>query len=119
MAPSTPIAQAIASGTQDIAALADLFCASSVDCNILANHIGYGNLAVSTLSLLGVLGIVKTALKITLGPERCRAAGFSPDSVRELFGYTALEAAANKKLVDCDAVTVRFGVREIVIEKEK
>ncbi|KAH0542517.1 hypothetical protein FGG08_003113 [Glutinoglossum americanum] len=119
MAPSGSVAQAIASGTQDIAALAGLFCTSSVECNALATHLGYGNLAVSTLSLLGVLGMVKSALKISLGRERCRATGFSLDSIRGLFGYTALEAAANKKIVDCDIVTVKFGAREILIEKGK
>ncbi|OCK84340.1 hypothetical protein K432DRAFT_401221 [Lepidopterella palustris CBS 459.81] len=119
MATSNTVAKNLVSGSQDVAALAGLLFSNSVEKSALATHLGYGHMAISRLSLLGILGIVKTAFKITLGRERCTAAGFSLDPVRGIFGYTALEAAANQEIVDCDIVTVHFREKEIIVEKAK
>ena len=44
----------------------------SVETNALSMHQGYGTVVVSALSVLGLLGLVKSTIKIGLGLERCR-----------------------------------------------
>ncbi|KAF2801801.1 uncharacterized protein BDZ99DRAFT_483353 [Mytilinidion resinicola] len=106
--PKDTLAQSMASGTQDIAALSALLFSGSVERNAIATHLGLGNLSISQLSLLGMLGMVKSALKIALGNDRCQAAGFGLESLRGIFGYTALEAESNALIVECDVVRVEF-----------
>src|SRR6266511_4206668 len=93
------VGQAIASGTQDLAALARLSCTDSVEKNSQATQNGSISVAMSSLSMLGLLGLVKSTLKITLGLERCRAAGFNLDSIRGLFGYAKDETAVAGNMV--------------------
>ncbi|KAF2498212.1 hypothetical protein BU16DRAFT_579389 [Lophium mytilinum] len=106
--PQDTLAQSMASGTQDIAALSALLFSGSVERNAIATHLGLGNLSISQLSLLGMLGMVKSALKIALGNDRCQAAGFGLESLRGIFGYTALEAESNALILECDVVRVEF-----------
>jgi hypothetical protein len=106
------------SGTQDIAALSALLFSGSVERNALATHLGLANLSISQLSLLGMLGMVKSALKIALGNERCQAAGFGFESLRGIFGYTALEADANPQVVECDVVRVEFESKGTLVVKK-
>lgn len=80
------IGSSIANGTQDLAALLGVFGTDSVERNVLATQQGTISIAISSLSMLGLLGLVKSTLKITLGLDRCRAAGFNLDSIRGLFG---------------------------------
>jgi hypothetical protein len=81
------VGQAIVSGTQDLAALAGLFCTDSVEENFLRMQLGYGAVFVSSLSLLGILGLVRGCLKIFLGLQNCQNAGFSLTTLRGFFGY--------------------------------
>ena len=78
--------QILATGTQDIAALVGLFATESVE--RYAFDIGKGFLAtaVSTLSLLGLLGYVRLLLKFVLGPSGCGKAGFDTKALRPRFG---------------------------------
>lgn len=88
------VGSSIANGTQDLAALVGVFGTDSVDRNALATQQGTISVAISSLSMLGLLGLVKSTLKITLGLDRCRAAGFNLDSIRGLFGYGRGEPAS-------------------------
>lgn len=73
------VAHVLASGSQDLAALAGLFCTDGVERNVLATHMGYGSVAASSLSILGLLGLVKSTVKLALGLEKCKN-GFSSES---------------------------------------
>ncbi|OBT68200.1 hypothetical protein VE03_02365 [Pseudogymnoascus sp. 23342-1-I1] len=117
MSSSDSTAQTIATGTQDLAALAGLFCTDSVESNALSMHQGYGTVVVSALSMLGLLGLVKSTIKISLGLERCRAAGFNLESLRGIFGYSATETPARGEKVDCSSISVQFLKDEVVIMK--
>ena len=64
-------AQSIAAGSQDFAALAGLFCTDGVERNLLATQYGYGSVAVSSMSILGLLGLVKSTMKVALGLDKC------------------------------------------------
>jgi hypothetical protein len=105
---SNSFAQSIAGGTQDLAALAGLFCTDGVERNALSVQAGYAAIAVSSLSLLGILGLVRSAVKVALGLRRCSNAGFNLDSLRSLYGYLPEEADASKDMVECDLVEVSF-----------
>ncbi|MCJ1351821.1 MAG: hypothetical protein MMC33_001805 [Icmadophila ericetorum] len=61
--------QNLATGTQDFATLADLFATESAENKVLATDRGLGSSTISSLFLLGVLGLVKSALKIALSLE--------------------------------------------------
>ncbi len=75
------LAQGIASGTQDLAALAGVFCTEAVEQSVHATQDGYVSVSISSFSMLGILGLVKSAVKIALGLERCQSAGFNLDSI--------------------------------------
>ena len=64
---SDSIANDLASGSQDLAALIGPFYTDGVERNVLATHFGWGTVAVSALSLLGVLGLIKSLIKLALG----------------------------------------------------
>jgi hypothetical protein len=102
------VGASIANGTQDLAALAGVFGMDSVERNALATQQGTISVAMSSLSMLGLLGLVKSTLKITLGLDRCRAAGFNLDSIRGLFGYTRGEPATRGKIYECTSIKVTF-----------
>ena len=71
------IAQLLVSESQDLAALANLFLTDAVEHSVLATHLGYGTVLISALFALGLLGIVESYLKASLGLEICRAADFN------------------------------------------
>ncbi|CAA9956638.1 hypothetical protein PTMSG1_00246 [Pyrenophora teres f. maculata] len=102
-------AQTIASGTQDLAALVGLFCTDGVERNALFVQSGYFGIAVSSLSLLGVLGLVRSAVKVALGLQRCSNAGFNLDSLRGLYGYLPEESEEQKNRIECYFTEVTFG----------
>ncbi|KAL9636906.1 MAG: hypothetical protein Q9204_002076 [Flavoplaca sp. TL-2023a] len=108
----------LASGSQDLAALLGLFCTQGVERNALANNFGYGTVVASSLSLLGVLGLVKSSIKLALGLKRCEQAGFNLDSLRGIFGYLEGESPSQGTKLDCMVVKVTFGSRKILIHKE-
>ncbi|OCK84624.1 hypothetical protein K432DRAFT_288521 [Lepidopterella palustris CBS 459.81] len=111
-------AQAIATGSQDFAALAGLFCTDGVERNLLAAQYGYASVAVSSLSILGLLGLVKSTVKIALGLEKCITAGFTVDSLRGRFGFLPDEMAPID-LVECDVVDVQLCDEVLFIRKKK
>ncbi|KAK1917575.1 hypothetical protein P3342_000288 [Pyrenophora teres f. teres] len=102
-------AQTIASGTQDLAALVGLFCTDGVERNALFVQSGYFGIAISSLSLLGVLGLVRSAVKVALGLQRCSNAGFNLDSLRGLYGYLPEESEEQKNRIECYFTEVTFG----------
>jgi len=101
-------AQDLASGSQDLAALAGLFCTDGVERNALATQTGYGTVVVSSLSILGMLGLVKSTIKIALGLEACSKAGFSLDSLRGIYGYRRAETTSEGMLYDCHETNVKW-----------
>jgi hypothetical protein len=102
------IAQTLASGSQDLAALAGLFCTDGVERNALAVQFGYFAVASSALSLLGVLGLVRSSIKVALGLVCCLNAGFNVESVRGLFGYLPTEVTPSSDMIECDFIKVKF-----------
>ena len=113
------IAQVLASGSQGLAALASLFLTDAVEHNVLATHLGYGTVVISSLSALGLLGIVESCLKASLGLERCRATGFNTDSMRGLFGYAAGEPATGGEIIEYKAVTTKFLPDAVRVHKKR
>jgi hypothetical protein len=98
--------------------LAGLFCTDSVERNSLNTQFGFGAVLISPLSIVGLLGLVNGCLKLSLGLTRCRAAGFDLGSLRVLFGYLPGESPAQGgDLVPCDAVTVEFTPKEVIVSK--
>lgn len=98
----------LASGSQDLSALAGLFCTDGVERNALATQTGYGTVVVSSLSLLGMLGLVKSTIKIALGLDACAKAGFSLDSLRVVYGYRKGEITSEGRLYECYDTHVKF-----------
>jgi hypothetical protein len=119
MAEQTNIGQSLASIAQDLSALAAFFCVDSVEQNYLATQNGELSVAVSCLSILGLLGMIKGMLKVTLGPKICRAAGFNIEPIRGLFGYSKDEKAAKGNTIQCYRMTVTYSHEDIVINKEE
>ncbi|KAJ9667282.1 hypothetical protein H2201_002483 [Coniosporium apollinis] len=79
---------------------------------------GYGSVAASSLSILGLLGLVKSTVKLALGLEKCSTAGFNVDSLRGRYGYLPDESI-NTDLFDCDAVDVVTTKEDLYISKQK
>lgn len=114
------LASSLAQSSQDVAALAGLFYTESVEHHSLATQFGFGAVLVSPLSILGLLGLVKGCLKLSLGLTRCRAAGIDLASLRGLLGYLPGESPQySGDLVPCDAVTVEFTADEIIVTKSR
>lgn len=114
---SDSTATILASGSQDLAALIGLFATEGVERNALAFHLGWGSVVASSLSLLGVLGLIKSSIKLALGLEHCAVAGFNLDSIRGIFGYLPEESPALGKSIPCDYVTVQLSYQELKITK--
>lgn len=113
------IAQVLASGSQGLAALASLFLTDAVEHNVLATHLGYGTILISSLSAFGLLGIVESCLKASLGLEKRRATGFNMDSMRGLFGYAAGESATSGEIVEHKAVTAELLPDAVRVQKKR
>lgn len=116
---SDSVGSNIANGTQDLAALAGVFGTESVERNALATQNGTVSIAVSSLSMLGLLGLVKSTLKITLGLDRCRAAGFNLDSIRGFLGYGRGEPASRGSIFECYSIKVTFALDKIIIHRKE
>jgi len=112
------IGEGIAAGTQDLSALAGILCTDGVEQNVLALHNGYGTVCVSAFSLLGILGLVRTSVKLALGREGCNTAGFGVVNMRPLYGYDASDLGT-AGIVDCDWVHVEFGEGGVKVRKQK
>ena len=117
MAEESSTAAILASGSQDLAALAGLFATEGVERNALAGHLGYGAVVSAGVSLLGILGLVKSSVKLSLGLERCRKSGFSIDSLRGFFGYEARETPVIGSMVRCDLIQFRVEEESVVFSK--
>jgi len=100
MTATSSAAEDLATGSQDLAALAGLFCTDGVEGNALATQSRYGTVVVSSLSLLGMLGLVKSTIKLALGLEACSNVGFSLDSLRGIYGYRSGEIPSEGKLYE-------------------
>ncbi|KAL8920305.1 MAG: hypothetical protein Q9172_004564 [Xanthocarpia lactea] len=109
----------LASGSQDLAALLGLFCTDGVERNALACSFGYGTVVASSLSLLGVLGLVKSSIKLALGLKHCEQAGFNLDSLRGIFGYLEGESPSQGTKLESMVVKLSFADDGVRIEKER
>lgn len=109
----------LASGSQNLAALLGLFCTDGVERNALAYSFGWGTVVVSSLSLLGILGLVKSSIKLALGLKYCQQAGFNLDSLRGIFGYLPGESPATGCLVECGVLQVKMSSSGMSITKTK
>ena len=116
---SDSTASALASGSQDLAALLGLFATDGIERNALASHLGWGSVVASSLSLLGILGLVKSSIKLALGLDYCSSAGFNLDSVRGIFGFLPGESAASGPLVHCDFAVVQISSQGMKITKSE
>ena len=76
----------LAAGTQDLAALVGIFASDSVEPYAFNYSRGWLSPLASTLSLLGVLGYIRGLVKLALGREGCRKAGFDTKAERTFFG---------------------------------
>ncbi|KAF2837597.1 hypothetical protein M501DRAFT_1017973 [Patellaria atrata CBS 101060] len=102
---SDSTAQVLARGSQVFAALAGLFCTDGVERNLSAAQFGYATVAASSLSILGLLGLVKNIVKTALGLQRCITAGSSLVSMRGHFGPLVIREPPNGSC-QCDIVDV-------------
>ena len=109
----------LASGSQDLAALLGLFCTDGVERNALAYNFGWGTVVASSLSLLGVLGLVKSSIKVVLGLRYCQQAGFNLDSIRGTYGYLPGESPVTGCLMECHVAIVKISGQGMSIKKEK
>ena len=109
----------LASGSQDLAALLGLFGTDGVERNALAFNFGWGTVVASSLSLLGVLGLVKSSIKLALGLQYCQQAGFSLGSLRGIFGYLPGESPATGSLVECSVIQVELSPSQMIITKTR
>ena len=109
----------LASGSQDLAALLGLFCTDGVERNALAYNFGWGTVVASSLSLLGVLGLVKSSIKLALGLRYCQQAGFNLDSLRGIFGYLPGESPATGRVVECSVIQVELSPSQMSITKTR
>lgn len=114
-------AQTVATGSQDLAALAGLFATDGVERNALATEAGYGTVISSALSILGILGLVKSSIKVALGADRCKASGWNVDSLRGMFGYAPSDSDRSTGLdvVSCLIVNVEFNHKMVSITKKR
>lgn len=76
----------LATGTQDLAALVGIFASDSVEPYAFNYSRGWLSPLASTLSLLGILGYIRGLVKLGLGREGCRKAGFDIKAERTFFG---------------------------------
>ncbi len=109
----------LASGSQDLAALLGLFCTDGVERNALAYNFGWGTVVASSISLLGVLGLVKSSIKLALGLQYCQQAGFNLDSLRGIFGYLPGESPVTGSLVKCSIILVELSSSGMTITKKQ
>lgn len=109
----------LASGSQDLAALLGLFCTDGVERNSLAYNFGWGTVVASSISLIGVLGLVKSSIKVALGLRYCQQAGFNLDSIRGIFGYLPGESPVAGCLMKCHVATAKISGQGMSIKKEK
>lgn len=97
--------QIFSDGTQDIAALVGIFATDSVEKYAIDYSKGYLATAVANLSLLGLLGFVRLLVKLGLGADGCRKAGFDMKALRPMFGVQ------DEEYVPTDAVHKVFYMR--------
>ena len=87
---------------------------------MLATEYGYTTVISSGLSILGVLGLVKSSIKLALGLRQCISSGWNPDSLRGIFGYDFDESERSRgKTRDCLRVSVFQEKDQLVIDKER
>ena len=104
--------QIFADGTQDIAALVGIFATDSVEKYAIDYSKGYLATAVANLSLLGLLGYVRLLVKLALGAEGCRKAGFDMKALRPMFGVQ------DEEYVPTDAVHEVYYMRRKKFERQ-
>ena len=92
--------QILADGTQDLAALIGLFATGGVERYAIDFTEGFVPPATAPLSLLGLLGYVRTLLKLSFGVELCERVGFSIASLRSYTGVRHPDFTPDDKVVN-------------------
>ncbi|RPA76596.1 hypothetical protein BJ508DRAFT_417514 [Ascobolus immersus RN42] len=90
--------QVLADGTQDLAALVGVFATDSVERYAVDYTHGYLSVAVSTCSLLGVLGYVRALFKLAIGPKACENSSFPTAPIRPIFGVAESDRLSMEEL---------------------
>ena len=103
----------LASGSQDLAGLLGLFFTDGVGINALVNNFGWGTVVASSLSQLGVLGLVKSSIRLALGLKYCQQAGFNLESIRGIYGYLPGESPATGSLLECGVLLMKSSSSEM------
>ncbi|RPA81481.1 hypothetical protein BJ508DRAFT_376395 [Ascobolus immersus RN42] len=111
--------QVLADGTQDLAALVGIFATDSVERYAVDYARGYLSVAVSTCSLLGMLGYVRALFKLYLGPKPCEKAAFPTVPIRCMFGVAAADRLTKEELITVNYIRRRTEGGEYVFEVVK
>ena len=83
--------QVLAGGSLDLTALIALFATDSVERYALDYTQGLISAAATPMSLFGILGYVKTLLKLSIGPEFCDRVGLGTKGIRPYSGLAISE----------------------------
>ena len=92
--------QALADGTQDLAALVGLFATDGVERYTIDYTRGFLPPVTAPLSLLGLLGYVRALLKLSLGADFCERTGFSTGSLRSYAGVRHRDVPQNERIIE-------------------
>ena len=92
--------QILADGSQDLTALIGLFATDGVERYAIDFTRGFLPPATAPLSLLGLLGYVRTLLKLSFGVELCERVGFSVASLRSFTGFRRSDFTPYNKVVN-------------------
>ncbi|KAI9786692.1 MAG: hypothetical protein M1839_006243 [Geoglossum umbratile] len=92
--------QVLADGTQDLAALVGLFATDSVERYAFDFSRGFLPVAMSTCSLLGLLGYCRALLKPAMGSHACEQSAFPTVALRPYMGVAARDRLPSDELTD-------------------
>ncbi|KAI9859406.1 MAG: hypothetical protein M1813_006743 [Trichoglossum hirsutum] len=92
--------QVLADGTQDLAALVGLFATDSVEGYSFDYSRGFLGAAMSTCSLLGLLGYCRGLLKLAMGSHACGQSAFSTTMQRPYMGVAEKERLPSEELTE-------------------
>ena len=86
----------------------------------MATQHGYTTVISSCLSILGVLGLVKSSIKLALGLQQCISSGWDPAVLRGILGYTLDESdRATGDTIECLRVTIFADGENLIVDKER
>ncbi|CAD6584295.1 MAG: hypothetical protein ASARMPRED_001727 [Alectoria sarmentosa] len=92
--------QILADGTQDLAALVGLFATDGVERYTIDYTRGFLPPVTAPISLFGLLGYVRSLLKLSLGTEFCERTGFSTTSLRSYAGVRRRDVPQSERIIE-------------------